>query len=503
MSDSTVARGWHWPAPISVLAVFLLFAALGLVFHADSMSVASRWWFDDNYSHGVLLVPLTAWLMITACSRLAPRSRPDALGLLGVVVVSAVMLVAAMAGIALVFQLLAPVLVLAAVIAIYGRQNLATLLFPVLFLYFSIPVWDAINPLLQSLTTQAVERMIFVTGLPALITGNFVTVSAGVFEIAEGCSGLRFFMISTAVGALYAHLYLADWRSGVLFVGFAMLLAIVGNWVRVYVIILVGIWLGIDHAFVTDHGFFGWSTFAVSMLVLFACARRFRHAQTRSVTVPPTSRSVHWLVMSSPLATLLAVAMAARAFGSYAAAGPLYELAETPTLVQDVRRDGVCGDWQIKMVGVQTVRRGLITNAGRQYCVDIGWYPNQRQGKELINTRNLLAASEQWTRLHQTGTSAAPPVRWQLVRADSGDDLLVAYQYRIGSRIAMSAREAKLTQLRNMLARRSDALVVAVAQQCDARCQQSLAAGNLPDRMRHVDLFEPGYALVKRAANTN
>lgn len=487
---------WSWPGAFPVVVVALLSAAIAFVYAGDVVALARRWWGDDNYSHALLLLPLNMALIVLACDRLTVRRTPDWLAVIALAAVAMVMYVGSLAGIAIAFQAAAPLLLLTGLLAVYGRAALPTLWFVAGFLYFSLPIWDAINPLLQSLTTHAVERMIFATGLPAFINGNFVTVSAGVFEIAEGCSGLRFFMISTAIAALYAYLYLDGWRNASGFLLLAAVLAILGNWIRVYIIILVGVWLGIDHHFVTNHGFFGWCIFAVTMLILFGCSGRFRHRRGDPASSPaPTNH--RWRVLFAPLLVLLAIIVLGRSFSGYAHSGAERELAAMPWPADRPERSAYCGRWQTAFVAADLIRRGVHGDGDAAVCVDVVFYPDQQQGRELINSNNRLFAGAESLLDVGKGHDSDVGVRWRLVDGYARGPVLVAYQYRIGGHVVDSARQAKLTQLTSMLARRTDAALVAAAVRCEDTCQRLLANGSLPERLRELPLFEANRPLTR------
>ena len=78
---------------------------------------------------------------------------------------------------------------------------------PVLYAYFTIPVWDLLNPLLQWLSAFAVRGVLSLIGLPVYFDGLHFQIPAGVFEIAGGCSGLHFFIVGAAIAVFYGELH--------------------------------------------------------------------------------------------------------------------------------------------------------------------------------------------------------------------------------------------------------------------------------------------------------
>ena len=124
-------------------------------------------------------------------------------------------------------------------------------------------------------TSAVVTRMVAWSGIPAFIEGNVVHVPAGIFEIASGCSGLNYLVVGLALGSFYALMYLQRWSHRGVLVAVAAGLAIVSNWIRVYVLILVGHLSEMQHYLITvEHHWFGWILFLVMMAPMLLVARR-------------------------------------------------------------------------------------------------------------------------------------------------------------------------------------------------------------------------------------
>lgn len=484
----------HWfpgasaPPAASLTAVFLLLVVVIAVFRGDAQDVAARWWHDPTYSHGLLLAPLTLALIVLAVAGVRrDKSGPDAFALLGLCGVAAVMLVGALLGIATIFQLLLPILLLSGFLVTFGRRSMGQLWFPVLFLYFSLPIWGAVNPLLQDLTTSAVSRIIFLAGIPAFINGNFVTVSAGVFEIAEGCSGLRFVIISGAVASLYAYLYLATWKGRAAYFLFGLALAIIGNWVRVFIVIVMGTRIGIDHPYVANHAWLGWLIFAFTMLILFGFAGRFAHSTDgeRNMSNADVRRSPRALAVTAPSLAIVVLFVAFRSAEALLASQSPQQLAALDWIDPAAPRD-VCGSWRTRFVNADAERRGVAEVDTQAVCVDVVFYASQRQDSELVNTANRLYADKLGARTVWRGRFSQPLLGALVVRRNGPPPLLIAYRYIVGGVPAISARDAKLLQGRGLLAGRTDGVLVAYAATCDTDCQENLENGQLPEAFQRL-----------------
>src|SRR5690606_1296824 len=105
---------------------------------------------------------------------------------------------------------------------------------------------------LQDITTAVVSRALDWTGITAHIDGYFVTIAAGVFEIAEGCSGMRYLTVSLALSTFYGLSWYARWRTRILLIAVAGAVAMVANWVRVYSLIVVGDMTDMQHYLIAE-----------------------------------------------------------------------------------------------------------------------------------------------------------------------------------------------------------------------------------------------------------
>jgi len=130
-------------------------------------------------------------------------------------------------------------------------------------LAFSIPMWYSLTSTLQSISTFAVKQLLQIAGVTAYVEGNFVHIPTGVVEIAGGCSGISFLLASLSFVSYIAVSERMNWRGGTLYLIVAVLLSLVANWVRIFIIILCGYFYDLNHPLVGEHVLFGWVLFGV------------------------------------------------------------------------------------------------------------------------------------------------------------------------------------------------------------------------------------------------
>jgi len=166
------------------------------------------------------------------------------------------------------------------------------IVFPAAFLVFIFPFWGILVPLLQNISIAAVTYMMSFTGVPTFVEGNFVTIPAGVFEIADGCSGLRYMIVSLAIGCLFIFLNIRNTKRALLFLSVTIIGALVTNWLRITALILIGDYTNMESSLMDDHNTFGWYLFIPFMVMLFWWGNKIADIDFTS-ELPQTTQVLH------------------------------------------------------------------------------------------------------------------------------------------------------------------------------------------------------------------
>jgi exosortase A len=263
-----------WRAPSAQLA--LAWSALIALTWRDWSEMAHQWWDASTYNHILLVPPILAWLVRLRwpeLSRLRPRAWWPALALL------AGGALAWFAGTELsintVSQLGTVVMLQAVVVALLGPRVAAGLLFPLAYMVFLVPFGDELVPVLQAMTADMAVALTRASGVPAIIEGVFIDTPAGLFEVAEACSGVKFLVAMIALGTLVAHLCFASWKRRALFMAAAVIVPVLANGVRAWGTIYIAQSQGIEFAAGFDHIVYGWIFFAAVMIAVLGASWRF------------------------------------------------------------------------------------------------------------------------------------------------------------------------------------------------------------------------------------
>lgn len=149
------------------------------------------------------------------------------------------------------------------------------LVFPALFLIFLIPIWGAATNILQSISTYAVTYLMNLSGIPIFVEGNTISIPSGVFEIAGGCSGLRYLIVSLAISSLFTFLNIRKYSHALTFLFVAIVGALITNWLRITALIMIGHFTEMQSDLMHDHNSFGWYIYMPFMIWLFYFGQRF------------------------------------------------------------------------------------------------------------------------------------------------------------------------------------------------------------------------------------
>ena len=259
-----------------VLAVSALAGLLGLLYHHILLKMGIQWNDDPDYSHGFLVPVLVSYFVWERWDRLkADRLAPSVWGA-GLLGLGLLILVIGSVGAELYLQRSSLIIVLAGlVLLMLGPRALKTLLFPIAFIFFMIPlpaiVVNAVAFPLQLFAARTAEFCLFNFGIPVLREGNVIVLAGTTLEVAEACSGIRSLQALLALGTVYAYFsQRAMWKRWVL-VLLSIPIAIAANAFRVSGTGVLANYWGSQAAEGFYHTFSGWLIFVVAFLLLLGC----------------------------------------------------------------------------------------------------------------------------------------------------------------------------------------------------------------------------------------
>ena len=461
------------------------FAVTALLFLPTLTSYPTVWR-AQPYTNGFLIALAGIWLVwreraaLRAVVPMSPMWLPAA-GL------SLLWMLAVIADIRVIAQSTLPLLLLLLTAAVFGRTA-AVRLAPVAAIFLlAVPLWSILAPPLRIMTVATTRATLASVGIPAEFQGDDVLLEYGGFRIEDGCAGLNYLLSGLTIGAIYALVLLRDWRSRAAVLALSALLPILGNWVRVASLVVLGHTTRMESIFVTDsdaHLWYGWGIFLLTLLVFFPLASRVERrsrAKRRAPSGPPVEDAVAAVGEAAP-AGGAAMRWALVAFAA-AGLGPIayYAIGALPARTTDTRPIEAATEawtraapaaarpfqWRPSFTGADEQDEAVWTNGDAVVVADRFAYREQSQGAELIGYDSRIAPDSLLVMTGLVGPLRSTPrlVNEAVVRSPDGP-LLVWYWYRVGGLETESAMRAKMLEIWAFLSRRTSAELLAVSAPC-------------------------------------
>ncbi|MFL6698574.1 MAG: exosortase A [Vitreoscilla sp.] len=271
---SRPAPGDAWSMALPALA--LAMAAVVLLYWSTAAGMVGIWIRSATFMHAFLVPPISAWLLWRERDRLATITpRPNAWILLPLAAVAMLWLLGELAAVNALTQLAFTAMVVLSVPAVLGTRFARAAAFPLAFLFFAVPLGEFLLPTLMQMTADFTVAALRLTGIPVFREGLMFVIPSGQWSVVEACSGVRYLIASFMVGTLYAYLMYSSTRRRLIFMGVSLLMPLLANWVRAYMIVMLGHLSDNRIATGVDHLIYGWVFFGVVIFLLFATGLRW------------------------------------------------------------------------------------------------------------------------------------------------------------------------------------------------------------------------------------
>lgn len=471
------ASNAEWRSALIRLGAAVAFVMV--LFLSDWQAMARQWWDSSTYNH-ILLVPAIigwlAWMRLPALAQLTPRCWWPGLIVLGGAAL--LWLLGAVSGLDLARQAGAVAMLPALVLTLLGPRVSWGLAFPLAYFAFLVPFGDELVPPMQTVTAIITIWLTNLSGIPAVIDGVFIDTPAGLFVVAEACSGVKFLIAMLAFGVLVAHVCFRSWTRRALFMTVAIVVPILANGIRAWGTIYLAQIYGAEWAAGFDHIVYGWVFFAIVIALVLALAWRFFDRSPDDPFVDAGElAATPWLgriehLSLKPVAAL--VAISALGFGAvtwaeaaYRLAAPLPKQLSLPEVAGWKRVDYAPAIWwEPRAAGAEHRLLGSYADAeGRRIDVFFALYSAQGEGREAggFGEGALMPDGDwAWT---ATGPAVANGRSERMIGRGKVGRLAETY-YRTGDLITGSNASLKLATMRDrlLLSERSTAMLILSAE---------------------------------------
>ncbi|NQZ87219.1 MAG: EpsI family protein [Colwellia sp.] len=359
---------------------------------------------------------------------------------------------------------------------IVGNQAAKTILFPLYFILFAIPVGEQLIPYLQEFTTDLAVPLLEMSGVPIYRNGLYLDIPEGRFLVAEACSGISFLIASIVFGNIYAYLSFRTLPKQVLFVFISIVVPIIANALRVYGIILTAHLTDMEYAAGADHLIYGGVFYTIILFLLILIGERFRD-KSINIKLPSqdNTQNSHKNLVSLPLVCLVIAVFVSQLLwlksieNNRLAIKSAYIINTQSLFIKfDDRKTK---KWQPSFPHANEVQQGSI-KISQNTSIDIFIASYTAGTGELISSLNRLYDADRWTLINTKnikikGSEQQAQIT-QLV-SPHGEKRIIVHWYQISDKFFSNKVKAKLFQTVNsLLGRENNNALVAFSLQASS-----------------------------------
>ncbi len=450
----------------SLLLIGLCLLAPFALYLGTAQSIVSIWNSSETFAHGYAILPISLWLVWRrreVFARMAPA--PWWPALLPLALCGAAWLLASSAEVQVVRQYAFVAMIPLSALALLGPRLAGALAFPLMFLLFAVPFGEIfVNPLI-GFTADFTVAAVRAVGIPVLRNGSRFELPTGSWSVVEACSGIRYLISSVTLGCLYAYLTYRSKLRRAAFIGLSVVVPVIANGLRAFMIVMIGHLSGMKLATGVDHLIYGWLFFGLVMFVMFWIGSYWREDAAQAATPRPAvapKRAASGRV-ATMAAAVLALSSVWPAYGHYVDRANFNpQPVQLPRIKTGWAPAPIFTNWAPRYVEPDAGFSGAWQARGLEPVgLTVLYYRNQNEGHKLVSSINRLTdPKEAW---HETGSSLRGEQvagRTLQVRETTlqraGGAVLVWQWLWTGGEYTASAYKGKLLQARSKLLAEGD-----------------------------------------------
>ena len=420
MNLAILGSGWG-RALLALAAVWLVILGLH---HETLGAMVTVWNRSETFTHCWVVPPIALWLAWRLRHQvLALSPRPVFWVWLPLLAMGLVWLLGQLVAVNTAPQLALVAMLVLSVPALLGLPVTRVLAFPLAFLFFAVPVGDFLTPTLMQWTADVTITALRLSGIPVYREGLQFVIPSGTWSVIEACSGMRYLLASTMVGALFAYLNYQSPRRRWLFVAVSIVVPVLANWLRAYMIVMLGHYSNNQLAVGADHLVYGWVLFGIIIMALYWIGARW--AEPEAVWPSQPMSQAGWSGGAGALVAAGAVVLAML---------PLQALRHIEAGSSDAPvvlalPNALAGGWQQAAEAVPVWPTGFLNPSaesradyrapdGRAVSVYLAYYRHQNDKRKLVSSGNHVLTGEptRWNALDGPARSLSLPGQALVVR---------------------------------------------------------------------------------------
>jgi exosortase len=252
---------------------FVLLALWLIAFIPVYPRLVWTWLNHSDNSHGILVPLVSLYFVWQKKDELKSAQRSNSgLGMIILLASMVFYLISYLGSIAVVSRAMIVSSLIGLVLFTLGKEIFILLIFPLLYLFFMVPVPDTVLGFgalpLQLLATKVSTFIIQLFSIPAYREGNMLYFAQTQLEVAEACSGIRSIMSFGMLSFIFAYMMDKIWWKRIVLVLSTIPLALFANIIRVTGTGILAHFYGSKVALGFLHEFSGLAVFAFGFFLL-------------------------------------------------------------------------------------------------------------------------------------------------------------------------------------------------------------------------------------------
>jgi exosortase len=239
-------------------------------------SVARISWSTEQGAHGPIVLATGIWLVMLLWDDARASARPGniTIAVLWQVAMLVLYILSRVTGILEIEGFVMYGALVATLYAFIGGTSLRIMWFPLVYFLFLFPppdqmVWAVTQPLKLGISAGVVN-LLDIFGYPVGRSGVTIQVDRYELLVAAACAGLNSLISLSAIGLFYVYIrHNANWRYALLLMVAIVPVAVLANFMRVLLLVLITYYFGDAAAQGFLHNFAGVTMFAVAVLGIF------------------------------------------------------------------------------------------------------------------------------------------------------------------------------------------------------------------------------------------
>lgn len=266
--------------------VITFIGIIGIFYYNTFKWLIDSWMNNPYYSHGILVPIISGYLVWKMRKELSNIYKKESqkgfiIFIIGLILqgISIIYTIRFLSGLSLI------IVIFGIVLYLYGWTFVDRIKFPILFLLLAIPLpfIDMVAPPVQTISAIESANLANMLGIPTEMDGLILKTSAGSFEVALECSGLRSVISLLTLSVIYAFMLDGGLLMKSVIILSSIPLAITGNILRITSVLDVANMYGKDVATNYFHDISSLLLFGVALIGLFLIGICFERLKFKKI----------------------------------------------------------------------------------------------------------------------------------------------------------------------------------------------------------------------------